>query len=47
MSQSYLRVRIEPGEQLGDYTIRATLADLVAGRELLLESVFEAYEPVP
>ena len=44
MSEIYLRVRIEPGELLGEYTIRASLADLMAGKELFLESKFEAYE---
>lgn len=45
MSQSYLRLRVEPHEPLGNYVIRASLYDLVAGQELLLEATVEAYDP--
>jgi hypothetical protein len=44
MSQLYLRIRIEPGEPLGIYTVRAILEDLMTGKELILEAPFEAYE---
>jgi len=44
MSELFLRIRIEPGELLGEYTVRAWLEDLMSGKRLDLESNFVAYE---
>lgn len=42
LSVEYLRVRIEPHEPLGKYTIKATIMDKNSGKIMELSSYFRA-----
>lgn len=44
LSQAYLKIRIEPDEYVGEYSVEATVRDLNADTSILLRSAFVAYD---